>query len=78
MEIDESFSQLIELVKKILSKNKTKVIGIEDLGRSAQKADIKVFLDEDNVAELCFRLREENIIARPQGRGIFRHIRIVE
>jgi hypothetical protein len=77
MEINQSLDQLIELVKKILLKKKTKVIGIEDLGRSAQKADIKVFLDEDNVAEL-FRLREENIIARPQGRGIFRHIRIVE
>lgn len=78
MEINEFLDQLVELVKKIFLKKKTKVIGIEDLERSAQKAGIKITLDEDNVAELCFRLRDENVIARPQGAGIFRHIRIVE
>ena len=78
MEINENLDQLVELVKKILSKKKTKVIGIRDLERSAQKAGIQIILDEDNVAELCFRLREENVIARPQGAGVFRHIRIVE
>lgn len=78
MAISEILDQLVELVKKILSKKNTKVIGIRDLEMSAQKVGIQIVLDEDNAAELCFRLREENIIARPQGAGIFRHIRIVE
>lgn len=78
MEINETLDQLVELVKKILSKKKTKVIGIDDLSRAAGKAGLKISLDEDNVAELCFRMREENIICRPQGSGIFRHIRILE
>jgi hypothetical protein len=78
MEINETLDQLVELVKTILSKNKTKVIGIDDLNRAARKAGFNIPLDEDNVAELCFRLREENIICRPQGCGIFKHIRIIE
>jgi len=78
MEINETLDQLVELVKTILSKKKTKVIGIDDLSRTAGKAGLKISLDEDNVAELCFRLREENIICRPQGIGIFKHIRIIE
>ena len=78
MEINETLDQLAELVKTIMSKNKTKVIGIDDLSRAARKAGFNVPLDEDNVAELCFRMREENIICRPQGCGIFKHIRIIE
>lgn len=76
MGINEALDRLTPLVVNIFKEKK--VIGTRDLEMSAKKVDIEITLDDDTVAELCFRLREEGVIAYPQGRGIFRHIRIVE
>lgn len=70
--------QLVELVKKILSKNKTKVIGLRDLHSKASGAGIDYDYSEDLFDDVCRRLRDENIIAYVQGKGIFMHLRIVE
>lgn len=76
MEIDDDFNRLVRLVANILSTQK--VIGVRDLQASADKLGIQITLDQDTVSELCFRLRDENIIARPQGKGIFLHIRVID
>lgn len=76
MEIDDDFNRLVRLVANTL--NNQKVIGVRDLQMSLDKLGIRVILDEDTISELCFRLRDENIIARPQGKGIFFHIRVID
>lgn len=70
--------QLVELVKKILTKKKTKVIGLIDLHSKASKSGLTYDYSEDLFDEVCRQLREENIIAYVQGKGIFMHLRIVE
>ena len=76
MEIDDDFNRLVRLVANTL--NNQKVLGVRDLQMSLDKLGIRVILDEDTISELCFRLRDENIIARPQGKGIFFHIRVID
>ena len=76
MEIDDDFNRLVRLVANTL--NNQKVIGVRDLQMSLDKLGIRVILDEDTISELCFRLRDENIIARPHGKGIFFHIRVID
>lgn len=76
MGINEALDRVVRLIVNILKEKK--VVGVRDLEMSARKAGVEIVLDKDNVSELCFRLREENVIAHPQGRGIFRHIRIKE
>jgi len=73
-----NIDQLIQLVIKILKKSSTKVIGIRDLQNAAIKSGIDISVDDENVGELCFRLREEGVIAHVQGKGVFQHIRIVD
>jgi predicted NodU family carbamoyl transferase len=70
--------QLVELIKKILSKSNSKVIGLRDLHSKATDVGIVYDYSEDLFDDVCRRLREENIIAYVQGRGIFMHLRIVE
>lgn len=70
--------QLVELVKKIVTKNKTKVIGLRDLHSKAVDIGIDYDYSEELFDEVCRQLREENIIAYVQGKGIFMHLRIVE
>lgn len=75
--MDES-QQIVELVKKILSKSQTKVIGLRDLHSKAIDAGIDYVYSDDLFEDVCRLLREENVIAYVQGRGIFIHLRIVE
>lgn len=70
--------QLVELVKKIINKNKTKVIGLRELHSKAADVGVEYDYSEDLFDEVCRQLREENIIAYVQGKGIFMHLRIVE
>lgn len=78
MEINDVLNQLTQLVIKTFNNKKTKVIGIRDLEIMAKKININISIDEEIVSELCFKLREEGIIARPQGAGVFFHIRSLE
>lgn len=70
--------ELIELVIEILNKEKTKVIGIRDLQSKAGKKGFVFSFDDENIKELCSKLREREIIAYVQGKGIFKHIRIID
>lgn len=70
--------QLVELIKKIVNKNKTKVIGLRDLHSKAVDAGISYDYSENLFDDVCRLLRDENIIAYIQGRGIFMHLRIIE
>lgn len=70
--------QLVELIKKISSKSTTKVIGLRDLHTKASDAGIEYDYSEDLFDDVCRLLRDENIIAYVQGKGIFMHLRIVE
>lgn len=62
--------QLVEIIK---AANK-KVIGIYDLERWAGLS--RNSLDDNLIQDLCRSLRQEGIIAYPQGKGLFRHLRI--
>jgi hypothetical protein len=64
---------LEELVEIIKAANK-KVIGIEDLERKASLS--RNALTDYLIEDLCRLLRQEGIIAYPQGRGVFKHLRI--
>jgi predicted NodU family carbamoyl transferase len=70
--------QLVELIKKIINKNKSKVIGLRDLHAKAADSGFDYDYSEDLFDEVCRLLRDENIIAYVQGKGIFMHLRIVE
>jgi len=70
--------QLVDLIKKIATKNKTNVIGLRDLYTKASDIGIEYDYSEDLFDDVCRLLREENIIAYVQGKGIFMHLRIVE
>lgn len=77
MEITK-LDEIIELIIKILNKEKTKVIGIRDLQSKAKKNGFVFSFDDENIKELCSKLREKEVIAYIQGNGVFKHIKIVE
>jgi predicted NodU family carbamoyl transferase len=70
--------QLAELIKKIVNRSKSKVIGLRDLHTKAADAGITYDYSEDLFDDVCRLLRDENIVAYVQGRGIFMHLRIVD
>ena len=77
MEINK-LDELIQLVINLLNKEKTKVIGIKDLESKAKKNGFVFSFDDESIKELCLHLREKEIIAYIQGKGVFKHIRIVD
>lgn len=70
--------QLVELIKKTLAKSQTKVIGLKDLHTKATDAGVDYVYSDDLFDDVCRLLRDENIIAYVQGRGIFMHLRILD
>lgn len=70
--------QIVELIKKILNKTNTKVIGLTDLHTKASESGIDYIYSDELFEDVCRLLRDENVIAYIQGRGIFLHLRIVE
>lgn len=64
-----------QLVEAIKSSGK-KVYGIHDLERKLSLK--KDSLTDDVLAEVCRQLRDEYVIAYIQGKGIFKHIRVVD
>ena len=66
---------LEELVEIIKTANK-KIIGIYDLERKAGLS--RNILDDNLIEDLCRLLRQEGIIAYPQGKGVFKHLRVVD
>ena len=51
---------------------------IKDLESKDKKNGFVFSFDDESIKELCLHLREKEIIAYIQGKGVFKHIRIVD
>lgn len=67
---------MIEQLLEVIKAGNQKVYGIHDLER---KLNIqKNSLTDEILSEVCRQLRDEYIICYIQGKGIFKHIRIID